>query len=116
MKSKFRWLTNCQLAECTAMRSVLRLLADPYKTREGTMLLSTKLTIAMSLVAGFLYFSVRSAAADQIGFAVDVNKNLFSVDLTTAKATLIGNTGQFLEGLAVSPQGGLFGTDFVGDL
>src|SRR6266481_3924741 len=80
------------------------------------MRLSAKLMLAMSLVAGILHFSVKSAAADQIGFAVDATGNLFSVDLTTAKATPIGPTGQFLEGLAVSPQGVLFGSDFVGNL
>ena len=60
---------------------------------------------AMFLVAGILHFSVRSAAADQIGFAVDNTENLFSVDLTTATATPIGFTGQFLQGLAFSPGG-----------
>ena len=80
------------------------------------MRLSTKLAIAMSLVAVSLHFSVRSAAADQLGFAVDSTENLFSVDLTTATATRIGFTGQFLQGLAVSPQGALFGTDFLGNL
>ena len=71
---------------------------------------------AMSLVAGILHFSVRSAAADQIGFAVDSTENLFGVNLTTATATPIGFTGQFLQGLAVSPQGSLFGTDYLGGL
>ena len=80
------------------------------------MRLSTKLTIAMSLVAGILHFSTKNAAADQLGFAVDNTENLFSVDLTTATATRIGFTGQFLQGLAVSPQGALFGTDFLGNL
>jgi len=70
----------------------------------------------MSLVAGIAHVSVRSAAADQIGFAVDNTENLFSVNLTTATATPIGFTGQFLQGLAFSPQGGLFGTDFLGNL
>jgi hypothetical protein len=79
------------------------------------MRLSTKLMIAVSLAAGILHFSVRSAAADQIGFAVDNTTNLFSVDLTTATATPIGFTGQFLQGLAFSP-GGLFGTDYLGNL
>jgi len=77
---------------------------------------SIKLTIAMSLVAGILALSVRSAAADQVGFAVDNTTNLFSVDLTTATATPIGFTGQFLQGLAFSPQGSLFGTDYLGGL
>ena len=76
----------------------------------------TKLTIATSLVAGILALSVRSAAADQLGFAVDNTTTLFSVDLTTATATPVGPTGQFLQGLAVSPTGSLFGTDFVGNL
>src|ERR1700694_3447080 len=64
---------------------------------------------AMFLVAGILHFAVRSAAADQIGFAVDTTESLFGVDLTTATATRIGSTGQFLQGLAFS-QGRLFGT------
>jgi hypothetical protein len=76
----------------------------------------TKLTIATSLVAGILALSVRSAAADQLGFAVDNTTTLFSVDLTTAAATPVGPTGQFLQGLAVSPTGALFGTDFLGNL
>jgi hypothetical protein len=70
----------------------------------------------MSLVVGILHFSVRNAAADQFGFAVDNTTTLFSVDLTTATATPVGPTGQFLQGLAVSPTGGLFGTDYLGGL
>ena len=77
---------------------------------------SKKLAIAMSLAAGILYVPVRNAAADQFGFAVDNTESLFSVDLTTATATPIGNTGQFLQGLAVSPGGSLFGTDYQGNL
>ena len=80
------------------------------------MRLSAKLSIAMFLAAGILAFSVRGAAADQLGFAVDNTETLFSVDLTTATATPIGLTGQFLQGLAVSPQGSLFGTDYLGNL
>jgi hypothetical protein len=80
------------------------------------MRLSTKLMIAISLVAGAVHFSVRSAAADQIGFAVDNTETLYGVDLTTATATPIGFTGQFLQGLAFSPAGSLFGTDFLGNL
>src|SRR5580692_10423934 len=90
--------------------------------REGPPMRRDKWTLvatgfaAMSLIAGILPFSVRSAAADQIGFAVDNTTNLFSVDLTTATATPIGNTGQFLQGLAFSPAGSLFGTDYQGNL
>ena len=80
------------------------------------MRLSAKLSIVMFLGAGILAFSVRGAAADQLGFAVDNTETLFSVDLTTATATPIGFTGQFLQGLAVSTTGGLFGTDFLGNL
>jgi hypothetical protein len=72
--------------------------------------------LAMSLIAGVLHLSARNAAADQFGFAVDNTLNLFSVDLTTATATPIGPTGQFLEGLAISPTGSLFGTDYLGNL
>jgi hypothetical protein len=80
------------------------------------MRLSTKVLIAISLAASVLHFSVRSAAADQIGFAVDNTETLYGVDLTTATATPIGFTGQFLQGLAFSPAGSLFGTDFLGNL
>jgi hypothetical protein len=54
--------------------------------------------------------------ADVMAYAVDTGENLYSVDLSTAVATLIGNTGQFLEGLALSPGGTLFGTDTSGNL
>jgi hypothetical protein len=77
---------------------------------------SRNLAIAMSLLAGIFYVSVRNAAADQLGFAVDATGSLYSVDLTTATATPIGSTGQLIEGLAISPQGSLFGTDFLGNL
>lgn len=80
------------------------------------MRLSAKRTVAMSLLAGIVYVSVGTAKADQIGFAVDDTLNLFSVDLTTATATPIGSTGQFLQGLAISPAGALFGTDYLGNL
>jgi hypothetical protein len=80
------------------------------------MRLSIKLVIAMSLAAGVLYVPASPAAADQIGFAVDDTENLFSVDLTTATASPIGYTGQFLQGLAISPTGSLFGTDYLGNL
>src|ERR1700746_302132 len=77
---------------------------------------SSELSTAILLAAGIIAFSVRGAAADQLGFAVDNTENLFSVDLTTATATPIGPTGQFLQGLAVSPTGSLFGTDYLGNL
>jgi len=77
---------------------------------------SSELSTAILLAAGIIAFSVRGAAADQLGFAVDNTTTLFSVDLATATATPIGPTGQFLQGLAVSPTGSLFGTDYLGNL
>lgn len=77
---------------------------------------ATKLAIAAPLASAILHLSVMSASADQIGYAVDDNESLYKVDLTTATATPIGNTGQFLQGLAISPQGSLFGTDSLGNL
>jgi hypothetical protein len=73
-------------------------------------------TILTTLV--ILVSTAASAAADQIGYAVDIADNLYSVDVTTATATLIGNIGSviFLEGVALSPSGALFGTDPFGDL
>jgi hypothetical protein len=58
-------------------------------------------------------------AAAPIGFATDVNNDLYSVDLGAATATLIGNAGpigDLLEAIAISPGGSLFGTDTTGRL
>jgi hypothetical protein len=55
--------------------------------------------------------------ADVLGFASEVGGGLYSVDLTTGTATLIGNTGiNLVEGLALSPTGVLFATDDSGTL
>jgi hypothetical protein len=71
-------------------------------------------------LTGVLVFSLTGAAADQIGYAVTSVGNvgqLYSVNLTTATATFIGSTRTpSLEGLAISPDGNLFGTDFLGGL
>ena len=80
------------------------------------MRLSRTLWIATAFVAGIVNFSARTAVAGQLAFAVDATENLWSVDLTTATATPIGFTGQFLQDLAFSPSGSLFGTDYLGDL
>jgi hypothetical protein len=65
-----------------------------------------KIATAAWLV-GVLVFSARDAAANQIGYAVESLSselgNLYSVDLTTATATLIGPTVPVLDGLAISP-------------
>lgn len=49
-----------------------------------------------------------------LAYAINTTENLYLVDLGTAAKTLIGNTGVFLEGLALSPGGQLFGTDTGG--
>jgi hypothetical protein len=71
-------------------------------------------------LVGVLVFSARDAPADQIGYAVESLSselgNLYSVDLTKATATLIGPTVPVLDGLAISPDNTLFGTDLLGDL
>jgi hypothetical protein len=79
-------------------------------------MVSGKLVIAMSLVTGVFYVPIKSATAGVQAFAVDNTETLYSVDLTTATATPIGFTGQFLQGLALSPQGALFATDYLGSL
>jgi hypothetical protein len=48
------------------------------------MRLSRKRTIVMSLLAGIFYVSVRNAAADQIGFAVDATGSLYPPEAFTA--------------------------------
>ncbi|GAC1346737.1 MAG: hypothetical protein NVSMB18_29780 [Acetobacteraceae bacterium] len=53
--------------------------------------------LASTALSLFLSASTQ-VRADQIGFAVDIS-NLYSVDLTTATATLIGHTGDLVEGL-----------------
>lgn len=55
-------------------------------------------------------------AQTNFAFAVDRNANLYRVDLDNARATLVGVTGVFLEGLALSPDSRLFGTDTGGNL
>jgi hypothetical protein len=54
--------------------------------------------------------------ADILGYGVDTNDDLYSINLTSGAISLIGNTQVFLEGLAVSSGGQLFGTDSGGGL
>jgi hypothetical protein len=71
--------------------------------------------LILTLLAAATHASAPSSAdADVLGYAVDTNETLYSVDFTTAKVTAIGQTGQFIEGLAVAPDGTLFGTDSSG--
>ena len=56
------------------------------------------------------------AQAAPIGFATDVRFDLYRVDFGTATAALIGNTGAFFEGIALGPNGTLYGTTSGGVL
>jgi|GEM_PF-6767103 len=50
-------------------------------------------------------------------WGVDTSENLYTIDTTTANATLVGNTGQFLESIAMDPTtGNLYGADGSGSL
>jgi len=69
--------------------------------------------VAAGLVSLAFHPSLR---ADVLAYAVDTGENLYTVDLSTATATLVGSTGQFLEGIALSPGGTLFATDDSGNL
>jgi len=87
---------------------------NPFPLTTSDTSLTRQIAI-VGLLAG-LFFSAASARAQLSAYAVDVNDNLYSVNLTTAAKTLIGNTGVFYEGLAISPSGNLFGTDSNGNL
>lgn len=68
------------------------------------------------LFAAVLAVAAPGALAIPIGYVVDDSFNLSTLNLSTASATLIGNTGVDFEGLAFSPGGTLFGTDTSGNL
>ncbi len=74
-----------------------------------------KTAVFLAILAG-LASAAGSTRADVFAYAVDTFGNLNSVDLTTATASVIGFTGQDLEGLALSPGGVLYGTDEDGEL
>jgi hypothetical protein len=59
-------------------------------------------------------FETRIAAAP-IGYAVDADRGLYEIELAAdGEIKYIGNTGEFLEAIAVSPTGELFATDVRG--
>jgi len=69
------------------------------------------------LLAGMCIRTAGLHAQENLAYAVDTQKSLYQVDLTTATTTFIGtNAYLFLEGLALSPTGQLFGTDVSGNL
>jgi hypothetical protein len=76
--------------------------------------------VVAALVTAWLVTTLvpgRANAGSVVAFATAVGGGLYSVNLTTATATLIGNTGvNLMEGLAMSPGGMLFGTSDGGIL
>ena len=72
------------------------------------------LALALAGLAALGLTAARPAQA-QTAYAVDT-QSLYTINLTTGAATLIGNDGRDLEGLAISPTGALFGTDSGGNL
>ena len=66
--------------------------------------------LSLALVA------VSSAGAPVQAYATDTSGSLYLIDLPTATASYIGTHGQFLEGLAMRPDGYMVGTDTSGDL
>lgn len=69
------------------------------------------------LLAGMCIRTAGVRAQENLAYAVDTQKSLYHVNLTTATTTFIGtNAYLFLEGLALSPTGQLFGTDVSGNL
>src|ERR1035437_198319 len=68
------------------------------------------------LLAGMCIRTAGLQAQGNLVYAVDTQKSLYQVDLTTATTTFIGTNANLLEGLALSPTGQLFGTDVSGYL
>jgi hypothetical protein len=68
--------------------------------------------VAVVLVASM----ARPAAAAPFAYAVTTDSILYTVDLATGLPTLIGGTGVFLESIALSPGGQLYGMDVNGNL
>lgn len=73
--------------------------------------MNTVKCMCLGAAAGGL--AVTALAGQEFAYAVDTNESLYLLSLDTVGATfdLIGNTGVFLEGLAVSPDGDLYGLD-----
>ena len=60
--------------------------------------------------------AVPGARADDLAWASDAANNLWRINFTAGSASLIGNTGVFIQELAYSPQGVLNATTFNGQL
>jgi len=69
----------------------------------------------LTILVSLLVCSVASAAP--IAYAVATDNNLYSINLTDATPTLIGAVGAgLMEGLAIAPDGSLYGTSSAGQL
>jgi hypothetical protein len=67
------------------------------------------------LAAGLMSFLPLAAVAEPIGYAAGGDNNLYRVDLGTGQATRVGPMGFFdVEGLALSPDGVLYGVADAG--
>jgi hypothetical protein len=70
--------------------------------------------VLCGIAVGFCLVA-QQAHANPFGYAIATDSNLYSIDLSTGAATLVGASA-FLEGLAISPTGDLYGTDTGGNL
>jgi hypothetical protein len=63
-----------------------------------------------------LAINVNFVQGAPVGFGVDTSENLYSIDLGSGTANLIGSTGVFFEGIAVNKNEELYGTNVSGEL
>lgn len=75
------------------------------------MFVSKNALVCLSLCA-----ALSANAAAQFAYAVAADTGLYHVNVQTAQAQLIGFTGTNMRGLAIDPDGKMFGTDTLGDL
>lgn len=54
--------------------------------------------------------SAEVSAAPVLGYAVDTSRDLYVINLQTGSTSLVGHMGAFLEGIALSSSGQLYGT------
>ena len=68
-------------------------------------------------ICSIAVLATNSVRADVVqGYGIDNSENLYLINLQTASTTYIGNTGVFLEGLALSHSGNLYGSGHNGNL
>lgn len=76
----------------------------------------SSLVRSVMCAAALLGSGATVAGAVPLTYAVNTSEDLYAVDVAGAGKTLVGHTGIFLQGLALSPGGVLFGTDGSGYL